>query len=89
MDGWTVESTLNISGVVVNSVDISPTGLTIVAGLADNRVLIYEWDDNVSEWLLKYDIGGEHSNDVLCVDFDLYGGSFATASKDKSVKIWN
>ncbi len=89
VDGWTVESTLNISGVVVNSVDISPTGLTIVAGLADNRVLIYEWDDNVSEWLLKYDIGGEHSNDVLCVDFDLYGGSFATASKDKSVKIWN
>jgi len=65
------------------SLGISPEGKTLVMGLEDGRIIVYD----IPEHRLRYTLE-EHSGPVWGIDFFPDGKRFASVSDDGNVKIW-
>jgi serine/threonine protein kinase len=76
----------------VNAVAISPDGRMLVSGSLDRKVI--EWKLDKREMIREFysDFGSPYSHrygGVHSVAFSCDGGAIASASGDKSIKIWN
>ncbi|KYC43198.1 hypothetical protein WA1_13965 [Scytonema hofmannii PCC 7110] len=90
---WTIDGELLINftehGNHVNGVSFSPDGRTLIsAGYGDY---------NGEHWILWWNINGkllkriksEHTDQIYRISFSPDGKTFATASWDRTVKLWN
>ncbi|MGL5063713.1 MAG: protein kinase domain-containing protein [Microcoleus sp.] len=76
----------------VNAVAISPDGRMLVSGSLDRKVI--EWKLDREEMIREFysDFGSPYSHrygGVHSVAFSCDGGAIASASGDKTIKIWN
>ncbi|MCU0542859.1 MAG: serine/threonine protein kinase [Oscillatoriaceae cyanobacterium Prado104] len=76
----------------VNAVAISPDGRMLVSGSLDRKII--EWKLDKREMIREFysDFGSPYSHrygSVHSVAFSCDGGAIASASGDKTIKIWN
>ncbi|KAL9065694.1 MAG: hypothetical protein Q9157_007389 [Trypethelium eluteriae] len=75
----------------INSVAISDNGRWVAAGLLDNSARVWDTSTGVLVWHLggtEFDPNGHHGG-VCSVCFDPDGLFLFTASRDKTVKMWD
>lgn len=76
----------------VNAVAISPDGRMLVSGSLDRKVIEWKLDKREMIRELYSDFGSPYSHrygSVHSVAFSCDGGAIASASGDKTIKIWN
>ncbi|MBI5435328.1 MAG: WD40 repeat domain-containing protein [Planctomycetes bacterium] len=68
----------------VLALDVSPDGALLAVSCGDGTVLVEERDAKRELWRAKL-----HTDGVHCVRFDAQGERIVSASRDRSVKVWN
>lgn len=72
------------SGVIGNSVRLSPDGKSFVVGCDDNNVRVYD----MATMELTQKLSG-HAASVTCASFSLDGRLIVSGSADKSIRVWS
>ncbi|TPX66522.1 hypothetical protein CcCBS67573_g07802 [Chytriomyces confervae] len=84
MEPWRAEVEMKKDGGTVHSVAITPDGKTIIAGLKDE--IIQMWDIATRKWICTLQ---GHTESVTSVAITPDGKTIISGSEDNTVKVWN